>query len=97
MKKIDDHEEYYHEPYKLVVRLPLHPVAGRKAAEQKLPALVVGEDQEREGSGNEPPLNLQWVHLQRRHTGTVDQEDCQESLKDQGKVHAPIPHSLLEH
>ena len=41
----------------------LDPAAGR-ASNEHLSRLVIAEDDEREGHGDEPPSPLEWVHAQ---------------------------------
>ena len=81
----------------LVVGLPLHPGAGAVAAEEVLPALIVDEDEDREGEGGQPPVDVQRVHSQALvHAGAVGQEGSQGCLEKETKVHEHVLHSLLE-
>ena len=55
------------------------------------------EDEDGEGKGWKPPVDLEWVHLQHLvHTRSVGQEGSKTSLKDQSKVEDVIPHTLVE-
>ena len=82
----------------LVVGLPLHPGAGAVAAEEILPALIVDEDEDREGEGGKPPVDVQRVHPETLvHARTVGQEGGQESFEAKSKVQHAILHALLEH
>ena len=82
----------------LVVSLPLDPGARSVATEESLPALVIHEDEEGEGEGGQPPVDVQRVHPQTLvHPGAVGEEDGQTGLEDEAKVHEPVLHALLEH
>ena len=68
------------------------------ASEQELPRLVVAEDQDGEGKGRQPPVEVERVHPETLvHARTVGEEDGQAGLEDQAKVHEPVLHALLEH
>ena len=70
----------------LVVGLSLDPSA-RVVAEDPLAALVEHEDEDGEGYGHEPPVDLQRVHLQSLvHARSVREEGSQAGLKDQSEV-----------
>ena len=80
----------------LVICLLLHPTS-RAPPDKKLPNFVEYEDEERKWKSGEPPVELEWVHLQSLvHTRSVGQESSQGSLEDESKVHDVIVHPLLE-
>ena len=80
----------------LVVGLPLHKSSG-VPAQDELPRLVVDEDDEGEGEGGQPPVEVQRVHPQPLvHAGAVGEEGGQAGLEDQAKVEEPVLHALLE-
>ena len=81
----------------LIVGLQLHPVAGATVAQDVLSDLVKDKDEEGEGGGGEPPVDLERVHLQPLvHAGGVGEEGRQQGLEHQAKVHDPVLHSLKE-
>ena len=83
---------------KLVVGFPLHPVARGQTTEQQLSDLIVAENKERERNGRQPPVDLEGIHPQTLvHARSIGQEDCQEGLKQESKVHDPVLHALLEY
>ena len=80
-----------------VVGLSLQPVSGRKASEEKLPGLVVAEDEDGEWEGGKPPGEVEGEHPQTFvHPGAVAEEHGQASLEHQAKVEKHVGHSLLE-
>ena len=80
----------------LVVSLPLHKSSG-VPAQDELPRLVVDEDEEGEGEGGNPPVDLERVHPQPLvHSGGVGQHRRQHRLEEQAKVEHPVLHALLE-
>ncbi len=80
----------------LVVGLQLDPVAGPTVAEDVLADLVKDKDEEGEGGGGEPPVDLERVHLQPLvHAGRVGEEGGQQGLEHQAKVHDPVFHPLV--
>ena len=82
----------------LVVGLPLDPGAGSVATEESLPALVIDEDEKREGQGRKPPVDVQRVHPETLvHAGSVGQNGGKNCLEDETEVHEVILHTLLEH
>ena len=83
-------------PLGLVVGLLLDP-ASRVVPQDPLTDFVEDKDEDGEGHTREPPVDLQWVHLQALvHARSVRQESRKHRLKDQTKVHDPVIHSLLE-
>ena len=65
--------------------------------DDQLPNFIKNEDQDREGNGWEPPVDLQRIHLQPFvHARSVGQESSKTSFKDQTKGQDVISHSLLE-
>merc|ERR1719481_427959 len=70
----------------------------RIPSEQELPALVVDEDEEGEGKGREPPVELERVHPQSLvHSRGIGKESSQNGLENKTEVHEVILHSLLEY
>jgi len=81
----------------LVVGLLLHP-ASRASPEDPLPAFIKDEYEDGEGDAGDPPVDLQWVHLEALvHAWSVGQEGSQACLTDQAKVHGLVGHALLKH
>ena len=79
-----------------VVSLALDPASG-VAPQQELSRLVVAEDQDGEGDGRQPPVDLQGVHPQALvHARGVGEEGSQAGLEDEAEVHEMVLHSLLE-
>ena len=67
-------------------------------AEQKLSGLIVAEDEDGEGDGRQPPVDLQGVHPQPLvHAGCVGQDGSEEGLEAETEVHEVVLHALLEH
>ena len=82
----------------LIVGLALDPAAGRQTPEQVLSALVIDQDEKREGHGGQPPVELEGIHSQALvHAGSVGQEGGQAGLEDEAEIHEHVPHALLEH
>merc|ERR1711868_155800 len=72
--------------------------SSRVTAEQELPGLVVAEDQDGEGHGRQPPVDLQGVHPQALvHAGRVGEDGGEEGLEAETEVHEVVLHALLEH
>ena len=72
--------------------------SSRVAPEKELPRLIVAEDEDREGEGGQPPVELERVHPQPLvHAGGVGEDAGKHCLEDQPKVHEVILHALLEH
>ena len=64
-----------------IVGLSLHPMARMETSKQELPHLVVAEDEDREGQGDEPPPEVERVHPQSLvHPGAVAEEHGLDSL-----------------
>ena len=81
----------------LIIGFSFHPRSWTKTSEEKLPALVINKDGQREGNGRQPPQELERLHPQSHvHARRVDQEGGEGSLEQQGKVHEVVCHSLLE-
>merc|ERR1712241_1136865 len=60
--------------------------------------LVVSEDQQGEGKGRQPPVELQRIHPEALvHARTVREEGGQESFEAKSKVQHAVLHALLEH
>ena len=78
----------------LVVGLLFHP-SSWTYTQDVLPDLVKYKDEDGEGNGDEPPVDLERVHLQSLvHTGGVGQERRQQGLEHQPEVHDPVLHTL---
>ena len=82
--------------FSLVVSFFFDP-SSRGLTKNVLPDFIKDKDQEREGDGREPPVDLQGIHLQSLiHSRSVAQESCQDGFKDETEVHDPVGHTLLE-
>ena len=80
-----------------VVGLSLHPVARRKFPHDELPDLIVGQDEEGEGEGRQPPEELDALQLQDYPDArAVAEEGSQGGLEEERGVELAVPHSLLE-
>ena len=80
----------------LVVGLLLYPATGI-APQDVLSDLVIDKDEEGEGEGGNPPVDLERVHPQPLvHAGGVGQHRRQHRLEEQAKVEHPVLHALLE-
>ena len=80
-----------------IVSLALDPSA-RVASEQELSGLIVAEDEDGEGDGREPPVDLERVHPQTLvHPRGVREDGCKAGLEAKPKVHEVVLHALLEH
>ena len=72
--------------------------SSRIASQQELPRLVVAEDQDGEGDGGQPPVELERVHPEPLvHARGVAEDAGKHGLEDQTEVHEMILHALLEH
>ena len=81
----------------LVVSLSLDPAAWRLTSEQKLSGLIVAEDEDGEGDGWDPPVEVERVHPQALvHARAVGEEGSQAGLEEETEVEEMILHSLLE-
>ena len=70
----------------------------RVTPEKEFSRLIIAEDEDREGNGRQPPVELQRVHPQALvHARGVGEDAGKHSLEDQTKVHEVILHALLEH
>ena len=75
-----------------VVSLALDPASG-VAPQQELSRLVVAEDQDGEGDGRQPPVELERVHPEPLvHAGSVTEETGNGGLEDQPKIHEMVLH-----
>ena len=80
-----------------IVGLLFNPSAG-VSAKQELSRLVVAPDEDGEGDGRQPPVDLQGVHPQALvHAGGVGENAGESSLEEEAKVHEVVLHALLEH
>ena len=67
--------------------------SSRVASQQELPRLVVAEDQDGEGDGRQPPVELERVHPEPLvHAGSVTEETGNGGLEDQPKIHEMVLH-----
>ena len=81
----------------LVVSLLLNP-ATRVSTQQVLSRLVVAPDEDGEGDGGQPPVDLQGVHPQALvHARGVGEDAGKGRLEEESKVHEVVLHALLEH
>ena len=66
-------------------------------SEQKLSCLIIAEDEDGEGDGWDPPVEVERVHPQALvHPRSVGEEGGQAGLEEETKVEEMILHSLLE-
>ena len=71
----------------LVVSLVLDPATG-VTTDQRLSDLVIGEDDQGEGHGDEPPSPFNWIHAQHRVSArAIGQESGQTGLFEQTGDH----------
>ena len=81
----------------LIVSLAFNPSTG-VASEQELSGFVVTEDEDWEGDGRQPPVDLQRVHPQALvHPWCVGEDGGKKGLEDEAKIHEVVLHALLEH
>merc|ERR1712037_108985 len=81
----------------LVVSFLLNP-ATRVSTQQVLSRLVVAPDEDGEGDGGQPPVDLQGVHPQALvHARGVGEDAGKGRLEEESKVHEVVLHALLEH
>ena len=70
------------------VRIPPH---------VQFPAFIIDQDEEAEGQGRNPPVDINGVGSKSCvHSRAVGYEGSQSSLKDYSKVQEPVAHALMD-
>ena len=98
VKLIDDyvHCTAFHSSSVLVIGLMLNP-SSRIVSQDPLSDLIKDKDQNGKWHSREPPRDGKRVHFQALvHSRCVGEESCQDSFKENSKVHHIIHHALLE-
>lgn len=82
--------------FALIVCFLFNP-ASRVAAKEVFPCFVIAENENREGNGRDPPIDLQRIHSQSFvHAWSITQEGSQRCFKEDSEVQHFITHALLE-